>query len=80
MSLNWMRHFELQILSDSGEGIIILSDFKVTFRIEWTDTRWPRVAMVKIYNLSRDTCSRILGNEFSKIKIIAGYDGLNRHG
>ncbi|ELY2536544.1 hypothetical protein SMB94_003932 [Cronobacter sakazakii] len=76
MSLNWMRHFELQILSDSGEGIIILSDFKVTFRIEWTDTRWPRVAMVKIYNLSRDTCSRILGNEFSKIKIIAGYDGL----
>lgn len=76
MSLNWMRHFELQILSDSGEGIIILSDFKVTFRIEWTDTRWPRVAMVKIYNLSKDTSSRILGNEFSKIKIIAGYDGL----
>ncbi|WP_312630949.1 baseplate hub protein [Pantoea piersonii] len=75
MSQNWMRHFELQILSESGEGIS-LSDFKVTFRIEWTDTRWPRVAMVKIYNLSKDTCSRILGKEFAKIKIIAGYDGL----
>lgn len=75
MSQNWMRHFELQILSESGEGIS-LSDFKVTFRIEWTDTRWPRVAMVKIYNLSKDTCSRILGKEFAKIKIIAGYDGV----
>lgn len=75
MSQNWMRHFELQILSESGEGIS-LSDFKVTFRIEWTDTRWPRVAMVKIYNLSKDTCSRILGKEFAKIKIIAGYDGM----
>lgn len=75
MSQNWMRHFELQILSESGEGIS-LSEFKVTFRIEWTDTRWPRVAMVKIYNLSKDTCSRILGKEFAKIKIIAGYDGI----
>lgn len=75
MSHNWMRHFELQILSESGEGIS-LSDFKVTFRIEWTDTRWPRVAMVKIFNLSKDTCSRILGKEFAKIKIIAGYDGM----
>jgi len=75
MSQNWMRHFELQILSESGEGIS-LSDFKVTFRIEWTDTRWPRVAMVKIYNLSKDTCSRILAKEFAKIKIIAGYDGM----
>lgn len=75
MSQNWMRHFELQILSESGEGIS-LSEFKVTFRIEWTDTRWPRVAMVKIYNLSKDTCSRILGKEFAKIKIIAGYDGM----
>ena len=52
MSQNWMRHFELQILSESGEGIS-LSDFKVTFRIEWTDTRWPRVAMVKLYNPSK---------------------------
>ncbi|MDU6434810.1 MAG: hypothetical protein E6556_18975 [Pantoea sp.] len=32
--------------------------------------------MVKIYNLSKDTCSRILGKEFAKIKIIAGYDGM----
>ncbi|OON35645.1 hypothetical protein BTJ39_22230, partial [Izhakiella australiensis] len=75
MSQNWMRHFELQILSENGQGIS-LSDLKVTFNIEWTDTRWPRVGLVKIYNLSKDTASRILGTEFAKIKIIAGYDGL----
>lgn len=75
MSQNWMRHFELQILSENGKGIS-LSDFKVVFNIAWTDTRWPRVAMVRIYNLSKDTASRILGQEFAKIKIIAGYDGI----
>ena len=75
MSQNWMRHFELQILAENGQGIS-LSDFKVLFNISWTDTRWPRVAMVRIYNLSKDTASRILGQEFAKIKIIAGYDGM----
>lgn len=49
-----------------------LSDFKVTFTIEWADTRWPRVANVKIYNLSADTNNRIMANEFSKVRIIAG--------
>ncbi|XYK68142.1 hypothetical protein ACSJL4_001967 [Serratia nematodiphila] len=75
MSQNWMRHFELQLLDQQGSGIS-LSDFKVTFRIEWADTRWPRVANVKIYNLSPDTQNRILGSEFSKIRMIAGYDGI----
>lgn len=75
MSKNWMRHFELLLTDDSGIGIS-LNDFKVTFEIEWTNSMWPRVATLKIYNLSKDTNSRILGSEFSKIKIIAGYDGL----
>ncbi|MBP2155763.1 hypothetical protein [Erwinia rhapontici] len=75
MSENWMRHFELMLTDDDGLGIS-LSDFKVTFNIEWTNTMWPRVATLKVYNLSKDTNSRILGSEFSKIKMIAGYDGL----
>lgn len=75
MSTNWMRHFELQLLDQNGQGVS-LSDFKVTFQIEWADTKWPRVANVKIYNLSADTTNKILGQEFAKIRIIAGYDGL----
>lgn len=75
MSQNWMRHFELQIVDNDGKGIS-LSDFKVMVRIECADTRWPRVANVTVYNLSPDTQNRIMGKEFAKIRIIAGYDGI----
>ncbi|MFT1010936.1 hypothetical protein [Enterobacter hormaechei] len=75
MTINWMRHFELRLLDDAGKGIS-LSDFKVTFTIDWFNSMWPRVATLKIYNLNRDTMSRITGSEFSRITIIAGYDGL----
>lgn len=75
MTMNWMRHFELRLLDDAGQGIA-LSDFKVTFTIDWFNSMWPRVATLKIYNLSRDTMSRITSTEFSRITIIAGYDGL----
>ncbi|AIR07175.1 bacteriophage protein [Cedecea neteri] len=74
MSKNWMRHFELQLLDQNGQGVS-LSDFKVTFQITWADTRWPRVANVRIYNLSPDTTNRITGQEFAKLRIIAGYSG-----
>ncbi|MCW7550543.1 hypothetical protein OO184_22080 [Photorhabdus sp. APURE] len=75
MSQNWLRHFELMLLDDQGKGIV-LSDFKVTFNIEWFNISNPRVATLKIYNLSKDTSNRIMGSEFSKIKIIVGYDGV----
>jgi hypothetical protein len=76
MPKNWNRHFELQIIDDNGEGIS-LSDFKVTFEIERNDNRWPAVATVKVYNLAAETQSRIMKREYTKITIIAGYDGLD---
>ncbi|HDU3462272.1 TPA: hypothetical protein RFL89_000592 [Klebsiella aerogenes] len=75
MSQNWMRHFELQLVGDHGQGIS-LSDFKVTFQIERNDNKWPAVSTVKIYNLSAQTQNRIMKREFSKIIMIAGYDGV----
>lgn len=74
MIQNWQRHFEIQLLDDNGKGIS-LSDFKVTFDIEWFNIKFSRVATVKKFTTS-ETNSRILGSEFSKIKIIAGYDGI----
>lgn len=77
MSLNWMRHFELQLLDGDGKGIS-LSDLKVTFEIE----KMPNtifngfVGNFKIYNLSPETQNRIMGQEFKRIRAIAGYDGL----
>jgi len=76
MSLNWMRHFELQLLDDKGNGIS-LSDLKVTFNIQ----KMPAtifngfVGDFKVYNLSPATQNRILAREFSRIQVIAGYDG-----
>lgn len=75
MSLNWMRHFELIMTGNDGKGIS-LSDFKATFEIEQNDIKWPALATVKVYNLSTGTQNRIMQREFSKMKIIAGYDGI----
>jgi hypothetical protein len=76
MSQNWMRHFELQLLDENGQGIE-LSDFKVTFTIDWFNiSSASRVGTIKIYNLSADTSNRITGKEFSKVRLIAGYDGI----
>jgi len=74
MSKNWMRHFELQLTNDNGKGVS-LSDFKVTFDIEWFNIKFSRVALIKIYNLNQTTSNSILNGEFTKIKVIAGYDG-----
>ncbi|EEJ8062905.1 hypothetical protein GTM03_003796 [Salmonella enterica] len=55
MSQNWMRHFELQLVDENGQGIE-LSDFKVTFTIDWFNiSSASRVGTFKIYNLSADT-------------------------
>lgn len=76
MSTNWMRHFELQLLDQNGQGIS-LSNFKVTFNIEWFNlSTTTRVGTIKIYNLSAHTANLIIGNEFSRVRLIAGYDGI----
>ncbi|MFC0228686.1 hypothetical protein [Serratia aquatilis] len=76
MRQNWIRHFELQLLNHNGVGVN-LSDFKVNFKIEWHDINQPRIATyIKIYNLSTDTTNNIIGKEYSKIRIIAGYSGI----
>lgn len=76
MSQNWMRHFELQLVDDNGRGIN-LSDFKVTFTIDWYNiSSASRVATFKIYNLSTETTNDIMGEEFSRVRLIAGYDGI----
>ncbi|KEY56935.1 hypothetical protein [Serratia sp. DD3] len=75
MSRNWMRHFELVLTDNNGNGIL-LSEFKVTFKIEWKSASSPSVATVTIYNLSTETQNKIIGRQFSKMKIIAGYDGI----
>ena len=76
MSKNWMRHFELLLVDDKGDGIKI-SELKVTFNIQ----KMPAtifngfVGNFKVYNLSPTTQNRIMQKEFSRIQVIAGYKG-----
>lgn len=67
MSQNWMRHFELQLVGENGQGIQ-LSDFKVTFTIDWFNiSSASRVGTFKIYNLSADTVGQSDGRNYGLI-------------
>ncbi|ELY9423064.1 phage protein [Cronobacter dublinensis] len=72
MTRNWMRDFELQLLTEEGRGLQ-LNDFKVEFVVSSKATAATSVASVTIYNLHPDTRNRILLREFSQIKLFAGY-------
>lgn len=76
MSVNWTRHFELQLLDKDGKGINF-GDLRVTFNIEWFNlSSESSVGTFKIYNVSAETANKIAGEEFSKIRVIAGYEGM----
>lgn len=76
MSQNWMRHFELQLVDKKGNATDF-GTFKCTFTIDWFNlSSETRVGTFKIYNLAADTINKISGEEFTRIRVIAGYDGL----
>lgn len=74
MSVNWRRHFELQLSASNGETIT-LSDFKVTFEIDCPQAAGWRVATIRIFNLNRDTQNKIINRQYNLVQVIAGYKG-----
>ena len=80
MAVNWMRHFELQLTDDSGTGIT-LSDLRVVFNIDcFNISSQTSVGTFKIYNLADDTAQKIVGQGLTRIRVLAGYDGLAERG
>lgn len=78
MSQNWMRHFELRLLNKDGKGIVV-SDLKATFEIDWFPlTTMNKLGVIRVYNLSPNTTNQILGREFDRVQLIAGYQ--DNHG
>lgn len=77
MTMNWLRHLELQLLNESGEGID-LSSFGVSFDINSFDiSSKVRTGQFRIYNLSAQTANRIIsGKTYSRVRLRAGYDGV----
>ncbi|AHG21257.1 bacteriophage protein [Chania multitudinisentens RB-25] len=72
MSENWVRKCSLVMVDEKGNGLD-LSSFKFTFSITWQDTKYPKEAVFKIYNLSSDVANKITRGEFAKIQLLAGY-------
>ncbi|WP_063655244.1 phage protein [Candidatus Arsenophonus triatominarum] len=72
MSKNWIRKCSLIISDEKGEGIE-LSNFRTTFNITWPDTRYPRTAVFKVWNLKKETVSKIQAEEFVNVQLMAGY-------
>lgn len=72
MSENWIRKCSLVMVDEKGDGLD-LSLFKFTFSITWQNTRYPKEAVFKIYNLSSDVANRITRGEFAQIQLLAGY-------
>ncbi|KKZ19031.1 bacteriophage protein [Serratia marcescens] len=76
MSLNWMRHFELQLVGADGVGLN-LGDFRVSFTIEsFNISSASSYGNFKIYNLNQQTINQITQNQFTRIQVFAGYEGL----
>lgn len=76
MSQNWMRHFELQLVDSDGNGLDF-GEFKVNFTVNWFNiSSETKLGTFKIYNLAQETVNKIMGEEFKKIRVIAGYDGI----
>lgn len=72
MSKNWIRKCSLIVSDKKGEGIE-LSDFRATFNITWADTTFPRTAVFKVWNLKKETVSKIQAEEFVNVQLMAGY-------
>lgn len=67
------REIKLIVGNDDDTGLD-LSEFKISFRIEQSDLESPNAARIKVYNLKRETVTRV-EKEFKRVCLDAGYDG-----
>ncbi|WON76304.1 phage protein [Serratia sp. UGAL515B_01] len=72
MSENWRRKCSLVVVDEEGNGLD-LSALKFTFSITWQDTKYPKKAEFKIFNLSSDVANKLTRGEFAQIQLLAGY-------
>ena len=71
--INFKRNLKLLIADDAGEALD-LSGFRVIFKVEKTAQQDPNTAKIQIYNLSKNTASKIYTKELTRIVLQAGYD------
>ena len=77
----WIRKIGLFVVKDRDTSApadiaVDLSEFHIKFEIQNTDLETPNSAVIRIYNMSKDTLKRIRG-EFSTVILNAGYENGN---
>lgn len=73
MSAQFLRRVSLLAGSADGEGLD-LSGFRVRFDIRQADVQTPNRAIIRVYNLSAVTATRVQ-REFTQVTLRAGYEG-----
>lgn len=72
MSKNWIRECQIVVADSDGKGID-LSELRVTFNITRPNFAYPTTAIVKVFNLNKETENKLRQYEFKQIVIVAGY-------
>lgn len=71
MSDQWIR--KAQLLIGDGQTFIDLSELRFRFKTENSDKQAPNTIYLRVYNLSKQTATKI-GGEYSTIIVQAGYE------
>lgn len=66
------RKWNVTVATNEGAGLD-LSEFHIKFKVNQSDVETPNWCDVRIYNLSDETSTRLLGKEYDRVQISAGY-------
>ena len=75
ISPQWIRKIGL-FLAQGSKGLD-LSAFRIRFNVQNADVESPNNAVIRVYNLSKDTMRRENLQEYSEVILNAGYEGGN---
>jgi len=67
----YLRKWNVTIASATAG--LDLSELHIKFKINQSDLQTPNNARIRIYNLSQDRSSQLLGKEFDRVVVSAGY-------
>jgi len=78
----WGRKIGLYVTNKSAtkdaDTVVDLSEFHIRFSVQNADVESPNSASIRVYNLSKETLSRLARNgEFGGVTLNAGYEGGN---
>lgn len=71
-SQQYLRKCSLIVANDTGDGLD-LSQLRIVFEVDKSESENPNTATIKVYNLA-DATARRIQSEFTQIRLQAGYE------